>query len=261
MILVVGLGNPGPRYQRTRHNVGFAVLERLSAEVGSPPWVSRFGGRFTEAQLTEAQLKALTEAPLKAGQLTEAPLKSDQLTVSQPLGAARGGGPPPVSALATHAARLLLLAPETFMNRSGESVVQAARHFGLVGSEGDVSGLVAGEAAKADTTPLAERLLVVHDELDLPLGALRLKRGGGDAGHRGVRSIAGVLGSRDFMRLRVGIGRPGPNFEGAISDYVLEAFAPAEERELETQLERSVQAVTRVALHGFEEGARFTNLS
>lgn len=148
------------------------------------------------------------------------------------------------------------------MNRSGESVAQAVRHFGLMGSEDPVSSTTTAEGG---TAPLSERLLVVHDELDLPLGALRLKRGGGDAGHRGVRSIAEVLRTRDFMRLRVGIGRPGPNFEGAISDYVLEAFAPAEEHELATQLERSVQAVVRVALHGFEEAAgsaaRFTNLS
>ncbi len=102
--------------------------------------------------------------------------------------------------------RALFLKPQTYMNRSGLSVRAAAQYF---------------------RTP-PDEILVVHDELDLPFGQLRLKRGGGDAGHNGLKSISQELGSAVYGRLRVGIGRPGPDFSGTIADYVLQAFAPAE---------------------------------
>ncbi|MCA9627150.1 MAG: aminoacyl-tRNA hydrolase [Myxococcales bacterium] len=133
--------------------------------------------------------------------------------------------------------RLLLLKPQTFMNQSGRSVQRAASHFKL-----DV-----------------EQLLLVHDELDLPLGRLRLKIGGGDAGHRGVRSTAAEVGSKEFGRLRVGIGRPPVIFEGTVADYVLQAFALPEREELPSVLDRAVQAVMLVAERGLAEAMNLTN--
>ena len=141
MILVVGLGNPGPRYALTRHNAGFLVIDALSlSPLAKGQRVVPFQSRF-EAQYAELEL---------AGK------------------------------------RVGLLKPETFMNASGRSVRAAAG------------------ALKLDP----EAVLVVHDELDLGFGELRLKSGGGDGGHRGVRSISAELGTPSYGRLRVGIGRP-----------------------------------------------------
>ncbi len=134
-------------------------------------------------------------------------------------------------------ARLLLLKPQTFMNHSGRAIRGAAAYFKLG----------------------VEQLLVVHDELDLGFGRLRLKAGGGDAGHRGVRSTAEEIGSKDFGRLRVGIGRPPVIFEGTVADYVLQAFALPEREELPSVLDRAVQAVMLVAERGLAEAMNLTN--
>ncbi len=178
MILVVGLGNPGPRYQGTRHNIGFSVVDRLVEQAGDGVWRLRFEGRLATMTV--------------AGE------------------------------------RLLALEPHTFMNESGRSVRAALDHFGLG----------------------PESLLVVHDELDLPLGSLRLKLGGGEAGHRGLASISAQLGTSDYPRLRFGIGRPGPNFEGTIADFVLEGFPLADRPLLPEQVERAVWAVALFVREG-----------
>lgn len=117
--------------------------------------------------------------------------------------------------------RVRLLKPETFMNRSGESVAEACSFFKLP----------------------AEAVVVVHDELDLPWGQVRLKQGGGHAGHNGLKSVASALGSSDFCRLRVGIGRPGAEFSGALADYVLSGFAAEELKLLPDVLEEGSHAV------------------
>ena len=115
--------------------------------------------------------------------------------------------------------RVLLLAPETFMNASGESVSAAARFFKVA----------------------PEDLLVLHDELDLPFGRLQLKRGGGTGGHNGLESIVEQLGTPDFARLRFGIGKPsGPNAKERVVGHVLHDFSSEEKAALEPLLERSV---------------------
>jgi PTH1 family peptidyl-tRNA hydrolase len=114
---------------------------------------------------------------------------------------------------------LVLVKPQTYMNRSGEPVAALARHLAL-----DV-----GE------------ILVVHDELDLPLGRIKLKRDGGTAGHRGLESLVAELGSRDFPRLRIGIGRPPEGQE--VVDWVLAPFAPDERQAAEASLASAVEAV------------------
>jgi PTH1 family peptidyl-tRNA hydrolase len=186
VILVVGLGNPGPRYADTRHNAGFMVVDAL-ARGGIAAFHARFEGQYAELEL----------------------------------GAERVG----------------LLKPATFMNESGRSVRAASSFFEL--------------------TP--ESLLVVHDELDLGFGELRLKQGGGDGGHRGLRSISAELADPGYARLRFGIGRPPAHFEGSVVDFVLQAFALEELGELASELERASEAVKFVITDGLSRAMNRTN--
>ena len=124
--------------------------------------------------------------------------------------------------------RAVLAKPRSYMNDSGGPVL-ALREFYKVP---------------------AERIVVVHDELDLPYGDLRLKRDGGDNGHNGLRSVTRSLGSRDYLRVRVGIGRPPGRMDPA--DYVLRDFSPAERKELDLHLERAADAVEALVLDGLE---------
>lgn len=146
--LIVGLGNPGRQYEKTRHNVGFLFLDRM---------VSDFGGVW----LKESRFQALSA--------------EGEVSTS----------------------KFMLLKPETFMNRSGYSVGKAARYYKF----------------------LPEEILVVHDELDFDVGIVKLKKGGGHAGHNGLRDIIAQLGSNDFYRLRMGVGRPASG--KVVADFVL----------------------------------------
>jgi peptidyl-tRNA hydrolase, PTH1 family len=130
-----------------------------------------------------------------------------------------------------------LLEPMTFMNLSGGSVQPAAAFL---------------KAEPAD-------IIVLHDELDLPFGDVRLKVGGGHAGHNGLRSIIERLGSPDFVRVRVGIGRPPPGFRGEVADYVLQDFDSAERAELSGVLARAVDAALRVIGVGIAPAMNVTN--
>ena len=134
-------------------------------------------------------------------------------------------------------ARVGLLIPLTFMNLSGKSVQPAMSFY------------------KVDL----ESLVVIHDELDVAFGELRLKLGGGDAGHRGVRSIAQTLGTDAFIRLRVGVGRPPPDFRGDAAAFVLEAFALAERPEVETLVDRAAGAVELLVDRGLAAAMNATN--
>ena len=124
--------------------------------------------------------------------------------------------------------RFSLLKPMTFMNLSGESVQPACAFLKVVPAE----------------------LVVVHDELDIPFGDVRLKLGGGHAGHNGLRSIIDLLGTPDFIRVRCGIGRPPPGFRGEVADYVLSDFDPLEKAELPDVLARALAATGRVLTDG-----------
>jgi len=192
LYLVVGLGNPGKKYERNRHNVGFMVVDRLAASHGLGDFKEKFSGVWTKGELA--------------------------------IGGAR------------HA--VALLKPLTFMNLSGDSVQPASAFL------------------KVDPP----KVIVVHDELDLSWKDVRLKVGGGHAGHNGLRSIIGRLGTPDFMRVRVGVGRPPPGFKGDVADYVLQDFDALERAELPDVVDRSCAAVEKVvelgaqaamnALHG-----------
>jgi len=130
-------------------------------------------------------------------------------------------GPPP-------APRVVLAEPRSYMNESG----------------GPVAGLCGFYKIPV------ERLVVVHDELDLPYGSLRLKRGGGDNGHNGLRSITRSLGSREYLRVRFGIGRPPGRMDPA--DYVLRDFSPAERKDLDYNVDRAADAVETLVRDGLE---------
>jgi PTH1 family peptidyl-tRNA hydrolase len=130
--------------------------------------------------------------------------------------------------------RIAVLVPETFMNESGRSVAPALRYFKLA----------------------PERLLVVHDDVDLDPGRLQLRLGGGLAGHNGLRSITGLLGTNEFLRVRVGVGRPGRGDRRSVSDFVLSDFEP--EVDVEVIVDRASDAAELLVREGLEAAqARF----
>lgn len=157
--LLVGLGNPGTEYARTRHNAGFLVVDALAQQLGASYWKSRPSALFCE------------------------------LSVAGPDAATR---------------KLLLLKPTGYMNLSGGPVAALAKEYGI--SPGQI--------------------LVVHDDLEVPAGSVRVRMGGGHAGHNGLRSICDKLGSKDFGRVRVGIGRPPGRMDPA--DFVLRQLRGSE---------------------------------
>jgi PTH1 family peptidyl-tRNA hydrolase len=182
--LIVGLGNPGPRYTGTRHNAGFLVVDLLAERLGA-----KFKAHKGRADIVEGRLG----------------------------GAAGAAG-----------AAVVLAKPKSYMNESGGPVVSISRFYKVP----------------------VERITVVHDELDLPFGALRLKRGGGDGGHNGLRSLSSALGNREFARVRFGIGRPPGRQDPA--DYVLREFAPAERKELGYLVDRAADAVELLIAQGLD---------
>ncbi len=190
MLLIAGLGNPGPRYQATRHNLGFRLIDELARRAGLP--ASAFRERF-HGEIASARLPGSAE-------------------------------------------ELLLLRPQTFMNESGRSVQAACAFYKIRPSE----------------------LIVAHDELDLPFADVRLKKGGGDGGNRGIRSVTGVLGP-DYLRIRLGIGRPPPDFRGDVADFVLQGFASTELADVEQMLARGAEAVTLVTSLGLEKAMNRIN--
>ena len=131
--------------------------------------------------------------------------------------------------------RLALLKPETYMNESGRSVAAAARFFKVE----------------------PDSLLVVHDDVDLEAGRLQARRGGGLAGHNGLRSLARDLGTQDFLRLRIGVGRPGRGDPRSVSDWVLSPFAP--EEDVDALVSRAADAVETIATEGVGEAQQRFN--
>jgi PTH1 family peptidyl-tRNA hydrolase len=170
---VVGLGNPGRSYRRTRHNVGFAVVEVLTERWGAGRGRRAFDGRLREARPTV------------------------------------GGAP----------RRVMLLQPQTYMNRSGSAVAAMMRFY---------------KAEPAD-------LLVVLDDMALPLGRLRIRPGGSSGGHHGLTDVLAALGGQQVPRLRIGIGAAPPGMDGA--DYVLTPFAAAEQETIDRAVQQAAQVV------------------
>ncbi|MCK6391892.1 MAG: aminoacyl-tRNA hydrolase [Azonexus sp.] len=175
--LIVGLGNPGPEYEATRHNVGFWFVDRLAAQlrIDLAPQGKFFG---------------------KAGRAGE----------------------------------LWLLQPTTFMNRSGQSVAALANFYKISPAE----------------------ILVIHDELDIPPGGIRLKQGGGNGGHNGLKDIQAKLGTPDFWRLRLGIGHPRSlGLSQQVVDFVLHQPRKEEQPDIEHALDRCLLAWPKIAAGDF----------
>jgi PTH1 family peptidyl-tRNA hydrolase len=179
MKLFVGIGNPGAKYARHRHNVGFMAVERIAERHGFGPWRRRFQGHVAEGELDGA--------------------------------------------------KVLLLKPDTYVNESGRAVGEAARFLKLATSD----------------------IVVFHDELDLLPGKLRVKSGGGNAGHNGLRSITAHL-DNEYARVRIGIGHPGA--KELVQSWVLHDFARADEAWLEPLLDAIADAAPRLAA---DDAARF----
>lgn len=168
MRLIVGLGNPGARYARTRHNIGFMAVELLSRRHAFAPFRAKFQGEIAEGTVGRA--------------------------------------------------RVFALKPQTFMNLSGDCVGAAAHFYKIAPPE----------------------IAVIHDEIDLAPGKLRVKRGGGTAGHNGLRSIEAAIGP-DFWRVRLGVGHPGA--KELVEPYVLQNFDAEDAQWLGPLLEALVEAM------------------
>lgn len=181
MALIVGLGNPGPKYAGNRHNVGFMVTDHLAERWRAPAWREKFSGRFTKTVV--------------AGE------------------------------------DVVLLEPLTYMNLSGESLQKAMRFFKVS----------------------LEEVVVVHDELDHPYGEVRIKVGGGTAGHNGLKSIVQHCGGNGFTRVRFGIGRPK---HGPVDKYVLSDFSSDERIDVDSLIARAADMAEAVVRDGTEKAMR-----
>jgi PTH1 family peptidyl-tRNA hydrolase len=176
MKIVIGLGNPGRKYERTRHNAGFMAVDELARRLRFDLSAEKYHAFIGKGRIDSEEA--------------------------------------------------LLVKPQTFMNESGRSVGAALRY----------------------TTAVIADLIVVHDELDLPLGTVRVKTGGGHGGHNGLRSIIDHLGSPEFIRVRVGVGRPAPGFDPA--DYVLSSFLPGEQQTAAEAMATAADAVQAIVRDG-----------
>ncbi len=184
--LIVGLGNPGDNYSRTRHNAGFRALDVLGHKLG--------------IKIDRAKYRGLYGQGTYNGQ------------------------------------KLILLKPQTFMNLSGLSVMDAARFYKLP----------------------PEKIIVLFDDISLDVGRLRIRGDGSAGGHNGIKSIIGSINSQTFPRVKIGVGaKPHPDYE--LADWVLSAFPPAEEKLLVPALERAADACLALIDHGVYEAANRYN--
>jgi len=179
MWLLVGLGNPGPKYAQNRHNIGFMVIEEIASRSRSDAWRGKFGGELSSGDVAGA--------------------------------------------------KAVLLKPQEYMNVSGHAVQRTAAFYQVE----------------------PKHIIVAHDEIDLPLGTKRVKVGGGHGGHNGLRSIIQELGTQEFVRVRVGVGRPGPaGKSGNVAGFVLDDFAKSERTEVEIVIKEAADAIEEVIKKG-----------
>lgn len=183
--LIVGLGNPGKKYARTRHNVGTDAIELLAQRLSVSLKVGRDRAQVAETRIGD------------------------------------------------HA--VVLVVPTTWMNESGEAVGPIARRYKIP----------------------ASNIIVIHDELDLEPGAVKLKMGGGLAGHNGLKSVSQHMGTNDYTRVRIGVGKPSTKEQGA--DHVLSSIPPAERKILDVAVEIACDAVERIMKEGLDAAMREYN--
>ncbi len=178
--LIAGLGNPGPQYEQTRHNVGFWWLDQLAKELAATLTVDKkFHGQLVQCHYAQQ--------------------------------------------------KLFLLKPLQFMNRSGQAVAAVAHFYKIAPSN----------------------ILVIHDELDLPAGKVKLKKGGGHGGHNGLRDIINRLGSKDFLRCRLGIDHPGHS--SLVSDYVLSKPSLADRQNIQSAIDNSLHVIPDIITGDLEK--------
>lgn len=185
MKIIVGLGNPGRTYERTRHNAGFMAVDKLSA--------------ILQRESTQEKHHALID---------KARIDSEEV---------------------------VLVKPQTYMNDSGRAVAAILR----------------------DAYRTVSDLIVLHDDLDLPLGSVRVKIGGGHGGHNGLRSIIEYVGSSDFIRVRIGINRPALNMDAA--DYVLSPFFAEERLAVSEAVAKAAEAVRNIVVEGLSRAMDIVN--
>jgi PTH1 family peptidyl-tRNA hydrolase len=184
--LIVGLGNPGDNYAKTRHNVGWRALDIMAQELHAKVDRAKFRGLYGQATF-EGQ-------------------------------------------------KLIFLKPQTFMNLSGLSVMDAARFYKLP----------------------PERIIVLFDDISLPVGRLRIRPDGSAGGHNGIKSIIGAINSQSFPRVKIGVGaKPHPDYD--LADWVLSAFPPDEEKALQPALKRAADAALEIIKNGAYEAANRFN--
>lgn len=183
--LLIGLGNPGRKYSKTRHNIGFVVLDELARSNGFEIKRKKFKGQFLLEEL--------------------------------------------------FGNKICFLKPQNFMNLSGEVVDSFVNYFKIT----------------------YDNILVVHDDIDLPLGKLRISFGSGHAGHNGIRSIQDWIYTKDFYRLRFGVGRPPENIDSA--DYVLSKFTDDEVPVVDKAVERAMEAIKAFYIDGPKEAMQIFN--
>ncbi|AVZ39923.1 MULTISPECIES: aminoacyl-tRNA hydrolase [unclassified Dietzia] len=180
--LVVGLANPGPDYEGTRHNIGWDVLLELASRALPMP------ASFSTHKRTNCEVAQTRVA--------------DQAVI--------------------------LARPRSYMNLSGGPVAAVAKYFSVAPTD----------------------VIVVHDEIDIDFGQVRLKRGGGEGGHNGLRSVTAALGTRDYIRVRAGVGRPPGRM--AVADYVLKRFSKLEQPDVPFLVQDAADAVELLLTHGLE---------
>lgn len=184
--LIVGLGNPGTEYQRSRHNTGFRCLDLLAESLNCKVDKLKFQGLYTQVNW--------------------------------------------------NGRKLFLLKPQTYMNLSGRSVLQLSAYFHIP----------------------PQRIIVLFDDISLPVGRLRVRAEGSAGGHNGIKSIIGELGSQDFPRVKIGVGaKPSPDYD--LADWVLSSFSANEEKLLAVSLKNGAEAALAIIEHGVPEAANRYN--
>lgn len=184
--LIVGLGNPGAKYEKSRHNCGFRAIDALANELNCKIDKGKFQGLYGQCNYSGC--------------------------------------------------KLFLLKPQTFMNLSGQSVLQLSSYFHIP----------------------PERIIVIFDDISLPPGRLRVRADGSAGGHNGIKSIIAQLGSQNFPRVKVGVGaKPNPEYD--LADWVLSTFSASEEKALQPALERAGKAALCIIDHGVSESANRYN--
>ena len=180
MKLIVGLGNPGSKYEDTRHNIGFIVVDRLAESYSVDVNKSKFDAIFGKGRIEGSEV--------------------------------------------------VIAKPQAYMNRSGPPVQSLANFFRIS----------------------CEDMVVVHDDIDLAYGRIQIKEKGGDGGHKGIRSMKETFGGKDFVRVRVGVGRS--QFGSDVVNHVLGSFDPQESKHLDKIVETAIKAVVTILCKGTKEG-------